>query len=68
MTKLVTAQTINWNGKTYKAAPSQSSWSSCAGCAFHSAGWCSRPDALKAYTCSAAARSDQQNTVWIEED
>lgn len=68
MTEFVTANIINWNGKTYKAQPAPSEYNSCTGCAFRQHSMCLRPRSLGVYTCLPTVRADHKNIIWVEED
>uniref|UniRef100_A0A7M2QLU2 Uncharacterized protein n=1 Tax=feces metagenome TaxID=1861841 RepID=A0A7M2QLU2_9ZZZZ len=64
----VTVQSLNWQGKFYKAQPEPSTGNRCAGCAFRADGACGKPADLLAYTCIDSLRSDYRGIIWVEED
>lgn len=68
MTEFVTANTVHWWGKTYKAQPSTSEGNSCTGCAFRGHGECIRPWGLREYTCLPTLRTDFKNIIWVDGD
>ena len=68
MVEFVTANTIHWCGKTYKAQPAPSEYNGCAGCAFRWHGECHRPIRLREYTCLATLRTDRRDIIWVKGD
>lgn len=65
---IITADTLHWQGKFYKAQPEHRAGNRCGGCAFRADGACYKPYELAAYTCIGAFRSDYRSIVWVKED
>lgn len=68
MTEFVTANTLNWKGKTYKAQPAPTEYNRCTGCSFRWHGWCHKPYSLREYSCLPTVRSDRRDIIWVEVD
>lgn len=68
MTKFITADTLNWKGKIYKAQTVNTGYNLCTGCAFRSQGMCLRPHDLREYTCLPTLRTDRRDIIWVKGD
>ena len=68
MTKFITADTINWKGKIYKAQTVDTAYNLCTGCAFRWHGLCHKPYSLREYACLPTTRTDRRDIIWVKGD